>query len=63
MKIGDLVRNLNSESGMTGVIVDMVMNSWEDDFGNSIHPVVIWADGRQGWVQKHRVEVVNDKNR
>ena len=58
MQIGDLVRNLNSESGMTGVIVDWEVTKWEDDFGNSRHPVVIWADGRQGWIMAHRVTAV-----
>ena len=58
MQIGDLVRNLNSESGMTGVIVGWEVTKWEDDFGNSMHPVVIWADGRKGWIMAHRVSAV-----
>ena len=59
MKVGDLVRNLNSESGMTGVIV-----GWSDDKRPGIgtlrrrDPVVLWADGRCSWIMAHRVSVV-----
>ena len=59
MQIGDLVRNLNSESGMTGVIV-----GWSDDKrSGSLNkarrdPVVLWADGRCNWIMAHRVSVV-----
>ena len=53
MKVGDLVRNLNSESKMTGIIVD-----WHEDGG--VHPRVLWADGRCSWVMRHRVEVVDE---
>ena len=52
MKIGDLVRNLNSESGMTGVIID-----WHHEFGVK-NPVVSWADGRIGWIGTARVAVI-----
>ena len=48
MKIGDLVKNLNSESRMTGIIV-----GW-----TGLDPVVLWADGRCGWIVRRRVEVV-----
>jgi len=47
VRIGDLVRNLNSEMGMTGVIV-----------GWSTGPVVLWADGSRSWIMAHRVSVV-----
>ncbi|MBN86765.1 MAG: hypothetical protein CL885_04510 [Dehalococcoidia bacterium] len=60
MKVGDLVRNLNSESKMTGVVVDWKVTNWEDDFGCSKHPVVLWADGRQNWIMAHRVELANE---
>jgi len=57
MKIGDLVKNLNSESGMTGVIV-----GWSDNQGSFLRgrrdPVVQWADGRCSWIMAHRVSVV-----
>ena len=52
MKIGDLVRNLNSESRMTGVIV-----GWHEYHGSN-NPIVQWADGRCNWIVQHRVEVV-----
>ena len=58
MQIGDLVKNLNSESKMTGVIVGWKTNKWEDDFGGDRHPVVIWADGRCNWIMSHSVSVV-----
>ncbi|MDB4337588.1 hypothetical protein OAA09_01060 [bacterium] len=58
IEVGDLVRNLNSESKMTGVIVGWKTNKWEDDFGESVHPVVLWSDGRCNWIMVHRVAVV-----
>jgi hypothetical protein len=48
MKIGDLVKNLNSESRMTGIIV-----GW-----TGLDPVVLWADGRRNRIVLSRVEVV-----
>ncbi len=58
MQIGDLVRNLNSESGMTGVIVGWSDNQGSDPREGRRDPVVIWADGRKGWIMAHRVAVV-----
>ena len=58
MKVGDLVRNLNSESGMTGVIVGWSDNQGSDPREGRRDPVVIWADGRKGWIMAHRVTVV-----
>ena len=52
MKIGDLVKNLNSESRITGVIVGWHQTT---DFPC---PVVQWSDGRCNWIMPHRVEVV-----
>ena len=60
MKIGDLVRNLNSEARCTGIIVGWKTYPWEDDFGKSIHPTVLWADGRCNWIMAHRVELVRE---
>ncbi len=48
MKIGDLVKNLNSEMGMLGIIVD-----WHDN-----NPVVQWSDGRCNWITLNRTEVI-----
>ena len=54
MKIGDLVRNLNSESRMTGVIV-----GWHKSTKKALPtPLVLWADGRCNWIVINRVEVV-----
>ena len=59
MKVGDLVRNLNSESRMTGIIV-----GWTAPHGNSNpqkghrEPVVLWEDGRCNWIVHSRVNVV-----
>lgn len=61
MKVGDLVRNLNSESRMTGVIVGWSDNQ-EDLFpgAGSPSPIVLWADGRCNWIVRRRVEVVDE---
>jgi len=52
MKIGDLVRNLNSESGMLGIIV-----GWHRATPCP-SPIVHWSDGRTNWVMPHLVKVV-----
>lgn len=54
MKVGDLVRNLNSESGMTGVVV-----GWHEDLGMRF-PVVQWSDGRCNWITPQRVKVIDE---
>ena len=59
MKIGDLVRNLNSESGLVGIVVDWTDTKWPDNNQNANHPVVHWFDGRTGWIMAHLVEVIN----
>jgi hypothetical protein len=53
VKVGDLVKNLNSESRMTGIIV-----GWHNVPNQEIAPMVLWADGRCNWIVLHRVEVV-----
>ena len=58
MKIGDLVRNLNSESGMSGVIVGWSDNQESDPRPGRRDPVVLWADGRCSWIMAHLVSVV-----
>ena len=50
MKIGDLVRNLNSESRMLGVIVDI----------GPIAAVVSWIDGRVSPINWTMLEAVNE---
>ena len=60
VKVGDLVRNLNSESGLMGIIV-----GWENinRVSNTIAPMVAWQDGRVSWIVAHRVEVVSESRR
>ncbi len=52
MKVGDLVENLSSESGITGIIV-----GWHEFHGDS-NPVVQWADGRCSWVVRRNARVI-----
>ena len=59
MKVGDLVRNLWSESGMLGIIIDWTDTRWPDNIQRSNHPVVTWNDGRTSWIEAHRVEIIN----
>ena len=56
MQVGDLVRNLNSESGLMGIIV-----GWENinRVSNTIAPMVAWQDGRVSWIVAHRVEAIS----
>ena len=60
MKIGDLVRNLNSESRMTGVITGWSGHQDSDPREGRRDPDVLWADGRCNWIVRHRVGVVNE---
>jgi len=59
MQVGDLVRNLNSESGLLGIVVDWTDTKWPDNTQNVNHPVVHWSDGRTSWIMAHRVKVIN----
>ena len=56
MKVGDLVRNLNT--GELGVIVDFRRG---EHFGavHGEHPIVAWRD-RTGFIMKGYVEVVSE---
>ena len=58
MKIGDLVKNLNSESKMTGIVVGWHQAGSPRDFERN--PVVQWADGRCNWITLDRVELVHE---
>jgi hypothetical protein len=61
VQVGDLVKNLNSESGLLGVIVGWVpTKSWGDVFGEKESPLVCWQDGRTGWIVTSRVRVINE---
>ena len=46
MKVGDLVRNLNSEARCPGIIVDFEMRKAGGGGYSMRMPVVLWADGR-----------------
>ncbi len=56
MQVGDLVKHLYSERGMTGIIVEIV--SWAHT--ESKTPFVLWDDGRISKVQWGLIEVVNE---
>ena len=53
MKIGDLVRHLKSEGGMLGIIVGW--HRTPPSIAPKPCPVVLWMDGRKGWVMPHLV--------
>ena len=46
MQVGELVRNLNSESKMHGVIIDFDIRKASGGVYSVKMPVVLWADGR-----------------
>ena len=60
MKPGDLVKNLNSESRMTGIIVGWSDHQQSDPREERRDPVVLWADGRCNWIVRHRVKVIDE---
>mgnify|MGYP001300929876 FL=1 len=59
MNIGDLVKNLKSERGLLGIIVDWTDNKWPNNNQSENHPVVLWLDGCTTWIESHFVEVVS----
>ena len=59
MKVGDLVKNLNSESKIKGIIVNWSNHQNSDPREGRRDPVVLWADGRCNWIMRHCVEVVS----
>ena len=59
MEVGDLVKNLNSESKITGVIVGFKLRNATGG-GYSVNmPVVLWADKRCSPIMPDRVEAVS----
>ena len=60
MQVGDLVRNLNSESGLLGIVVDWTDTKWPDNTQDVNHPVILWSAGRTTWIMAHFVEVLNE---
>ena len=59
MKVGDLVRNLNSESKMHGVIVDFETLKAGGGRYSVRMPVVLWSDKRCSPIMPDMVEVTN----
>jgi hypothetical protein len=55
VKVGDLVRNLNSESRCTGLVVDFEFRG--KGFYSVRMPVVLWPDGRCSPIMMDMVEV------
>ena len=60
MKVGDLVKNLNSESRMTGLVFAWSDHQRSDPREDRRDPVVMWEDGRTNWIMRHRAEVVDE---
>ena len=54
MKVGDLVKNLNSESGMLGI----VLSTHHAQLPSGI--TVAWNDGRKSAVLRRMVKVMNE---
>ncbi len=57
MKIGDMVKNLNSESRMSGVVVDFELRRAGAGLYSVRMPVVLWSDGRCSPIMPDMVEV------
>ena len=55
MKVGDLVRHVYSERGMTGIIIEIY--AWKHT--KSKTPFILWDDGRIAKVQWGLIEAVN----
>ena len=60
MEVGNLVKNLNSESRMCGVIVDFTDRYTRTDGYSPMMPVVLWSDGRCAPIMPNFVEKVNE---
>ena len=60
MKIGDIVKNLNSESRMSGIIVDFELRRAGGGFYSVRMPVVLWSDKRCSPIMPDMVERVHE---
>ena len=58
MKIGDLVRNKNSESGMLGLFLEW--KTFDKATNPYTCPIVWWRDGRRSSIQCNLLEVVSE---
>jgi hypothetical protein len=63
MKVGDLVKNLNSESRMHGIVVDFELRRAGGGFYSVRMPVVLWPDKRCSPTMPDMVEKVNESRR
>ena len=59
LSLGDLVRNLSSESKMHGVIVDFELRKAKGGVYSVKMPVVLWSDKRCSPIMPDMVEVAN----
>ena len=57
MKVGDLVRNKNSESGEIGIIIRF--HTFDPHTNPLTFPMVRWADGRVASIQLNLLELVS----
>ena len=57
MKVGDLVRNKNSESGEIGIFLRW--HTFDKDTNPLTFPIVRWADGRISSIQENLLELVS----
>ena len=60
MKVGDLVKNIKSERGLHGLVIDWTDNMWPDNNQRANHPVVLWFDGCTTWIEEQLVEVISE---
>ena len=60
MQVGDLVKNLNSESKMHGVVVDFELRKAKGGVYSVRMPVVLWSDKRCSPIMPDMVEVISE---
>jgi len=58
MKVGDIVENMNSESRMPGIVVDIEFRG--SGFYKVRMPVVLWSDGRCSPIMPDMVVSINE---
>jgi hypothetical protein len=60
VQVGDLVKNLNSESKMHGVVVDFELRKAKGGVYSVRMPVVLWSDKRCSPIMPDMVEVSSE---
>jgi len=58
MKVGDLVRNKNSESGMLGIFLEW--KTFDKKTNPYTCPIIWWHNGRISSIQENLVEVISE---